>query len=172
MGRLFDGEAALLDLKAKQSHEAEAAMLLEASAKAWLAQSGQAALQDYLVQESATNANLTTASLVHAILQDIAAEKPVGAIAASFHYTLVRWVRRVAKQQGYRSIAFSGGVFQNALLVDLCVRELRPDFKLYFHERLSPNDENIAFGQLVWFDIQQRRQARSASKELANITTV
>jgi hydrogenase maturation protein HypF len=169
VGRLFDGVAALLDLKATQSHEAEAAMLLEAKAQEWVTQHGQRSLHDYLSETKADN-KLATASLVRALVRDIAAGSPTGAIAANFHYTLVQWIARVARHGGYRRIACSGGVFQNALLVDMCIQELRDDFQLYLHERLSPNDENIAFGQLVWYDLQQSRRASSYSIELASTT--
>jgi hypothetical protein len=40
---------------------------------------------------------------------------------------------------------------KNALLVDLLVRHLSKDFHLYFHRQLSPNDENISFGQLNYW---------------------
>jgi hydrogenase maturation factor HypF (carbamoyltransferase family) len=29
------------------------------------------------------------------------------------------------------------------------------DFELYFHQKMSPNDENISFGQLVCYRINQ-----------------
>ena len=49
-------------------------------------------------------------------------------------------------------ICFSGGVFQNALLVDWIQHEYSNKYDLYFHEDLSPNDENISFGQMIYFD--------------------
>jgi hydrogenase maturation protein HypF len=48
-----------------------------------------------------------------------------------------------------KRLAFSGGVFQNAVLVDLLIHHLSKDFTLFFHKELSPNDENIAFGQMI-----------------------
>jgi hydrogenase maturation protein HypF len=47
-------------------------------------------------------------------------------------------------------LGFSGGVFQNAWLVDLIQRFWKDRFALYFHSSLPPNDENVAFGQLVY----------------------
>jgi hydrogenase maturation protein HypF len=58
----------------------------------------------------------------------------------------------VSKKAEVRKIAFSGGVFQNAVLVDLCKIYLNKTNELYFHRYLSPNDENISFGQLVYYD--------------------
>jgi hydrogenase maturation protein HypF len=57
-------------------------------------------------------------------------------------------VSSIAKNQNIKKIAFSGGVFQNALLIDLLIHLLGANFQLYFHKNFSPNDENIALGQL------------------------
>ena len=69
-------------------------------------------------------------------------------IALNFHFTLVKVIEKVANFHSFKEIAYSGGVFQNALLFDLIEDELAVKFNCYFHENLSPNDENIAFGQL------------------------
>jgi hydrogenase maturation factor HypF (carbamoyltransferase family) len=59
---------------------------------------------------------------------------------------------------GIKKLAFSGGVFQNALLVDLLHEKLRKTHELYFHQQLSPNDECISFGQLAWMKIRDIKQ--------------
>ncbi|MDV7395338.1 hypothetical protein RZS08_28380, partial [Arthrospira platensis SPKY1] len=74
--------------------------------------------------------------------------KDKGYIAAKFHWSLACAIRPVAEAAGARRVAFSGGVWQNALLVDMAALALGPDFELLFHRELSPNDECIAFGQL------------------------
>ena len=56
-----------------------------------------------------------------------------------------------SKVNQYTKICFSGGVFQNGLLVDLILIQMALDKDLYFHEKLSPNDENISFGQLMYY---------------------
>ena len=55
-------------------------------------------------------------------------------------------------------LAFSGGVFQNALLVDLLIQQLAAKKHLYFHQQLSSNDECIGFGQLACYQISQQTQ--------------
>ena len=72
-------------------------------------------------------------------------------IAAKFHISLVNLIGHEAEKQEVKKIAFSGGVFQNALLIDLIITLLQDDFELIFHQRLSANDENISYGQLAWF---------------------
>ncbi|HNV30549.1 MAG TPA: hypothetical protein PKJ83_15490, partial [Cyclobacteriaceae bacterium] len=48
----------------------------------------------------------------------------------------------------FHQVALSGGVFQNALLVDLIWETLHQHNRIFIHHELSPNDENIAVGQL------------------------
>jgi len=72
-------------------------------------------------------------------------------IALNFHYTLIKCVEKVAANNKIHTLAFSGGVFQNALLVDLIIEFLSKNFDVHLHENLSPNDENISFGQLNYY---------------------
>jgi hydrogenase maturation protein HypF len=37
-------------------------------------------------------------------------------------------------------------------LVDMMQMSLGKRYQLYLHQHLSPNDENISFGQLVYYD--------------------
>ena len=76
-------------------------------------------------------------------------------IAAYFHFLLIKYIEHIATIQSVEKIAFSGGVFQNGLLVDLLKHYLEGNFELYFHKALSPNDENISFGQLAWYEISK-----------------
>ena len=64
-------------------------------------------------------------------------------------------IRLVAEKEGIKKLAFSGGVFQNALLVDLIHHHLEEKFDLFFHLELASNDENISFGQIVAYQIQR-----------------
>jgi hydrogenase maturation protein HypF len=97
---------------------------------------------------------LDAQGLLREILQAREAGQAVDHLAARFHLTLPLWVERVARQAGLTHITFSGGVFQNALLVDLMIDRLSPRFSLYFHQQLSPNDENIAFGQIMLWGVK------------------
>ncbi len=82
-------------------------------------------------------------------MTDLQQGHPADRIAAKFHFSLVKIVETIARQQGIGQLAFSGGVFQNVVLVDLLIEHLSPHFQLYFHRQLPPNDENIAYGQMV-----------------------
>jgi hydrogenase maturation protein HypF len=46
--------------------------------------------------------------------------------------------------------ALSGGTFQNRLLLDLCVKELKQrEFDILLHSLVPPNDGGIALGQAL-----------------------
>lgn len=139
MGRMFDAVAALLDLNSKNNYEGEAAMYLESLAMTCPSR--------YRNQPAyPTDRKM----FFQQIIADLLGGKHKSSIAYRFHRTLVRWVNEVATARNVSHIAFSGGVFQNALLVDLLISELGEKFRLFFHKTLSPNDECISFGQLAY----------------------
>lgn len=150
VGRLFDAVAALLGLADTVSYEGEAALLLEEQASRYVRANGFTTSRHYL-PNSWPSANVPARAILAGVLHDVLAGEPTDQIAASFHQTLVAVVRVVAQQTGLSQLAFSGGVFQNALLVDWLRHDLGDSHQLYFHRALSPNDECIAYGQLAHF---------------------
>ena len=95
--------------------------------------------------------NIPTKKLFSRILKEKMSGKNAGEIGLNFHYTLIKVIEKIAEGFAVKEIAFSGGVWQNALLVDLAIEVLGDKFTLHFHEKLSPNDENISFGQLNYY---------------------
>ncbi len=148
MGRLFDAAAALLGFSARASYEGEAAMYLEQAATDVFKRNGLRGVLPFNTDES-ESAYLSTSTLLEGIINGLQSGNEPEFLAARFHVTLVHWIAEVARHQQVRHIAFSGGVFQNALLTDLCTELLEPEFKCLYHNALSPNDENIALGQLT-----------------------
>ncbi len=153
VGRIFDAVAALLGLMDVQTYEGEAAIKLEALATQYFKQNGLDFHESYF-REGAHYYRIPTKTMMTALIMDLQKGKTRSFIAAKFHFSLVKLVKIVANNLNIKKIAFSGGVFQNALLVDLLAHHLSADFDLYFHEQLSPNDENISFGQLMYTQIQ------------------
>ena len=172
VGRIFDAVASLLDLCDKQTYEGEAAMYLQALAEEYVNENGFVMDNSYF-KEGSHYYRIPTASLMQGILMDIKKQKTKNYIAAKFHYSLVCLVDIVAKNIGVEKICFSGGVFQNALLVDWIQKEYRDIYQLFFHKNLSPNDENISFGQFVYHD-NNMRPSPKAEKEImhTNIETL
>lgn len=151
VGRLFDAVASLLGLADQVSYEGEAAMLLEKIALSFCNRVDYDISEHYW-QDSMVRSNsvIHTKDLFVQIIHDLKTGYDIGWIAVKFHLTLVQIIKVIAQQNRVKKIAFSGGVFQNTLLLDLITQHLSADFELYFHQQLSPNDENISFGQWAY----------------------
>jgi len=141
VGRLFDAAAAVLGLATRNTYEGEAALLLES-----MARTDETPFDGLFINENGT---VDTRAFLQEIVAQRRAGVPVEIIAGKMHRTLIEIIRASAQRFNVQKIAFSGGVFQNALLVDLLQEHLGVDFQLHFHQQISPNDENIALGQLV-----------------------
>jgi hydrogenase maturation protein HypF len=151
VGRIFDAVASILDICDKQTYEGEAAMHLQSFAEEYVEENGFN-MDDSYFKEGPHYYQVPTATLMQGIMLDIEKGKSKNYIASKFHYSLVCLVGIVATNMKVDKICFSGGVFQNALLVDWIQNECGNKYDLYFHKNLSPNDENISFGQMIYYD--------------------
>lgn len=146
VGRLFDAVASILNIKNINSFEGEAAMLLENEA-------GKADFFKYTINHHYLGKNsLSTTELIQNIIKAVQNKEEKKTIAFKFHVSLVKIIEIVAQKNQVEKIAFSGGVFQNALLTDLIIEHLSADYELFFHQSFSPNDENISYGQLIYHE--------------------
>lgn len=149
MGRMLDAIASLLQVCDVMSFEGEAAMKLEALAATCSADP----VQGYPLQIFKNIVRWQP--LLNGVCTDIQQGVDAALIALKVHHTLVDIIDRVAWQAGVQQIACSGGVFQNALLVDLLQTKLAHKYALHFHQQLAPNDENIALGQLASLQLKR-----------------
>ena len=145
MGRLIDAVACILGLMPVCSYEGESAMLLEALAKKCKNRS-----YDYY-HLPLNEGEFDWAVLINELIHDWFQKEANEVIAWKFFYSLAKAIARTSNHFFIDKIAFSGGVFQNALLVDLIIEILQHKRELYFHVQLSPNDECISLGQMAWF---------------------
>lgn len=147
VGRMFDGVSSLLDFVDYNTYEGEAAMVLESKAREYLEEHPDYD-EKYDIEISEHGISQT-----RDIISGIVADKLRGdipeRIALKFHISLVEVIQTFLCKFDMRSVVFSGGVFQNSLLVDLIYARLNDKFSVYFHRELSPNDECIPFGQLI-----------------------
>ncbi len=157
IGRLFDAMASWLGLIQECTFEGQAAMLLEACAAQY--HGPKKGYYDFELLEDEISMGL----FLNQLKSDLKADKPIEELAFKFHLSLAKLIEKVANELQINKLAFSGGVFQNALLVSLIQEHLSGDFSLYFNKELCPNDENISFGQLAHFFIQ--RQFFNLNKE-------
>ena len=73
-------------------------------------------------------------------------------IANSFIHTLALSIFSIAERYDLKHIACSGGVFQNAVLVEKLIKFAdNSKISLKFNRNLASNDENISFGQLFYY---------------------
>jgi hydrogenase maturation protein HypF len=150
MGRLFDAVSALAGVKQSITYEAEAAMQLEAMA------SGAAGDHDAYAFEFDDGEPMRVGwqPVVRAVAVDALAGLPPEVIAARFHVAVARMIAEVCMRLRARrdggTVGLTGGVFQNALLVQLAIDELhRADFEVLVHQRVPANDGGLALGQTV-----------------------
>jgi hydrogenase maturation protein HypF len=164
MGRLFDAASCLLTGIDKMDFQGEAAMHLEQLARHYFYKHNPEHRLTYLKERFRDPAH----EILSGIIDDLKREKDPEFIAARFHISLVDMIFIVGRRMKISKMAFSGGVFQNALLVDLIKVLAKEDLQLYFHRELSPNDESIAFGQLMYYGMDQENiKLMSKSEEQA-----
>ncbi len=150
MGRFLDGLACLLGIRSINTYEGEAVMVMESMARNCTARSS--VKYPFTLQEGI----IDWCAFMKAFLKDIENKEDTSVIAYKIFYSLARLVVQLSKFFSIHTIAFSGGVFQNALLTDLIKENASKNRQLYFHKQLSPNDECIGFGQLACFEISKR----------------
>ena len=145
VGRLFDAVASLLNICDINTYEGEAAILLEN------------AILDYDLKSCKSYCSVSEDNSIHTeemlsnLFSDYKSGTPKEKVIANFLYSLTSIIFNIAKNQNIKKIAFSGGVFQNTTLVDMIKEIGETKYNLYFNRNLAPNDENIAFGQIMHY---------------------
>lgn len=149
IGRLFDAVASIVLNIDKQTFEGEAAMQLESAAYRYFRKNNFTIHYSYLKENELPNNFIKF--IFNSIHRDLSKKFDKDFIAAKFHITLAHYIKNVAIKQNIKKITFSGGVFQNQWLIELILAFMKPKFELFFHKNLAPNDENISFGQLMYY---------------------
>lgn len=158
MGRLFDAAAAILGICGQATYEGEPAIELEAAA--WRALGSESTcptdnMASFSVTESSCPDNcdvLNSRPLIEALLEGTRAGVPAGRLALDFHVTIARASARIASEicarEGLDTVALSGGVFMNRLLLQLLTRELKSmGLTVLVPHSVPVNDGCIAYGQ-------------------------
>jgi hydrogenase maturation protein HypF len=141
MGRLFDTVAALVGFLRESTFEGQAAIWLEHQAEQCPPQA------PYPFPE------LDHRPLLKAIISDRLAGRPTSEIASAFHAAVVtatvQQVRLVCRDTNVNTVVFSGGVFQNRLLLNSLLHrfEQHPEIRILINEQLPANDGGICVGQ-------------------------
>lgn len=172
MGRLFDAAATILGICDKATYEGEPAIELEAAA--WRALSSESAcpagnIAGFSVTESSRPDAchvLNSRSLIEALLEGIRAGTAAYRLALDFHIAVARSSARIASDicvhEGIDTVALSGGVFMNRLLLQLLTRELKSmGLTVLIPQTVPVNDGCIAYGQAA---VASARLAQVASQ--------
>jgi hydrogenase maturation protein HypF len=144
MGRFLDAIACIIGLNGKTSFEGEALMKLESIARNSYAHK---AYYSFTIEGEQIQWN----EFIKELLLDIVMHKEQDFIARKVINSLVELIALLSDKFGFCQLAFSGGVFQNALLVDLIIEKMKQSKLVYFQQQVSPNDEGIALGQFAYY---------------------
>ncbi len=149
MGRLFDAVSSLIGVRQMVAYEAQAAIELEG-----LSRDADPGTARYIfgVDAGAPPTIIDPAPVLAAIIRDVRGDVPTGVIGARFHRAVADLIvdLTTAEDPVSRTVALSGGVFQNALLLRLARNRLADNgFEVITHRHVPPNDGGIALGQLL-----------------------
>lgn len=168
MGRLFDASAAILGICGQATYEGEPAIELEAAA--WCALGGKPVRLDGNHTGVFTSADdsptLDPQPLIEALLNGIEAGAPADRLALGFHIAITHATTHVAceicEREGLDTVALSGGVFMNRLLLQLLTHELKDaGLAVLVPHAVPVNDGCIAYGQAA---VASARLAQTTSR--------
>lgn len=168
MGRLFDAAAAILGICGQATYEGEPAIELEAAA--WRAVGSKTVRLDGNHAGVFTSADdspiLDPQPLIEALLNGIEAGAPADRLALGFHIAITHATTHIASEicarEGLDTVALSGGVFMNRLLLQLLTRELKSvGLTVLVPHSVPVNDGCIAYGQAA---IARALLAQTASR--------
>ena len=143
VGRIFDAVAAILGICKISSYEGEAAMKLQACAEKT---SSKFQIPSFY---------LTTDEIIAEILTKRLNGEKIGDLARLFHDLLAemtfKMVLEISEREKIKTVALSGGVFQNSFLSSLLMGKFRrAGLKVLRHELIPANDGGICVGQAIY----------------------
>jgi hydrogenase maturation protein HypF len=153
LGRLFDAVSALLGVRGEIDYEGQAAVELEMAAYDDCDKVGNKGYPYSIIEDDSVNV-IRLKELLSAIVKDLYQGAPKATISAKFHNTVAQMIcdmcQLIAKKAGINQVAFSGGVFQNRLLLRKAIPLLESaGFSVLTHKQVPCNDGGISLGQAV-----------------------
>ena len=140
VGRIFDAVAAVLGICKISTYEGEAAMKLQTAAER--------------SDKKFSARFMQTDELFDEILKRRLDGENICDLAKFFHESLAEFTAQICEDLSLRTkiktVALSGGVFQNSLLSSLTAQKIqRRGLKVLRHELIPANDGGICYGQAV-----------------------
>lgn len=148
-GRLFDAVAAMAGGRQEAGYEGQAAIeFMYAGARV-----GERAYA-VEIKEGKGGKMMMISPLLRQLVTDIQAGTPFSVLSQTFHRTLIELlaasVRQAAHDSGLDTVALSGGVMANSLLLNGLTEALSKDgFTVLSHHLLPPGDGCLSLGQAV-----------------------
>ena len=138
MGRLFDAVASLAGIVQVVGYEGESGLKMEQYVDASITKHFDFSIEEGVIELE---------PMVRAIVE----MKEKREIVSMFFNTLVEIISEVAERHPELPLLFSGGVFQNRVLMAMIARRCKAmKRKIYFQNETAINDGGIALGQ-AWF---------------------
>jgi len=143
--RLFDAVSALINIARHVRYEGEAAIRLESIIDEHVSDYYNFDLQEHI---------LDPAPILKGIYKDLLSNVAPSIIAAKFHNTLINALTMVCQEisshTGVKKICLSGGVFQNAYLLQGLVKQLtKQGLEVFWQQKVPANDGGISLGQVM-----------------------
>ena len=177
-GRLFDAVSAVLGIRRKSTFEGEASTTLQFTAEKWSKGPGTSS---YTAAKTdlCGGCDPESGAIIHNtedLLMWIVGEKLAGRsaeeLAWEFHQALadgiVEMCALIRKDTGIETVALSGGVFQNRLLLRMCEEGLgKQGFEVLEHSMVPPNDGGICLGQaaVAMRELLRRKGSAAAGRD-------
>jgi hydrogenase maturation protein HypF len=160
-GRLFDAVAAIAGIRDTINYEGQAAIELEQRADPGERGAYPAALT------TTPPYRLRCADLIRAVADDVRTGVPIETVSSRFHNGLATAVAdmcdRLREDTAVSTVALSGGVFQNTLLLTaLTTRLAARGFTVLTHHRVPTNDGGISLGQAAVAAARSQRPSSTA----------
>lgn len=151
-GRLFDAVAALVGVPGswQTTYEGQAAIELELAAST----AGNTGTYPFRLRPDVNGWVVEIREIIAGVVEGLLRGDDAAEIAARFHRTVAGIVAatcdQIRSENGTRSVALSGGTFQNMLLLGQVIELLtEKGFEIYRHQRVPANDGGLALGQAV-----------------------
>jgi hydrogenase maturation protein HypF len=154
MGRLFDAVSSMIGICQEVSYEGQAAIELEAMADPD---------EDGIYPISIIDGIIHISPIMNSIIADLKANVLPKTISSRFHNTIAQFsiesVIKVIKEFDCDTVALSGGVWQNSLLLSKTIKLLKKNgINFIMHNLLPPNDGCISLGQAVIAGLNYKRK--------------
>ena len=148
-GRLFDAVSAIVGIRNVVSFEAQAAAELEYYAD--ISIKGQ---YGFSIFNKDGLFNISSKEMISQIVKGVDLGRSISELSSRFHNTVAMMIldgcRESKNITGLKRVVLSGGVFQNVILLEKCIRLLENDgFSVFTHHNVPANDGGISLGQAL-----------------------